>query len=166
MPKVRLLHSLSVKLHRPDRHIGHPLSDQDNFELFPEIFGRWTFFRATVLQVSGYPLSQACHKEYSDWTQYCHSNFSSQLLFLQKYGKRVVFQNMVIKWVAMAFVIATPITYYAMHKWLENFAYKTDLSWWIFALAGLLALGIALITVTFQSYKAASKNPIESLRYE
>jgi putative ABC transport system permease protein len=73
---------------------------------------------------------------------------------------------MVIKWVAMAFVIATPITYYAMHKWLENFAYKTDLSWWIFALAGLLALGIALITVSFQSYKAASKNPIESLRYE
>jgi putative ABC transport system permease protein len=71
-----------------------------------------------------------------------------------------------VKWVAIAFVIATPIAYYAMHKWLENFAYKTELSWWIFALAGLLALGIALLTVSFQSYKAASKNPIESLRYE
>ena len=71
-----------------------------------------------------------------------------------------------IKWVTIAFVIATPIAWYAMHKWLENFAYKTTLSWWIFALAGLLALGIALLTVTFQSWKAATKNPVESLRYE
>ena len=71
-----------------------------------------------------------------------------------------------VKWVAIAFVIATPIAYFAMNKWLENFAYKTELSWWIFALAGLLALGIALLTVSFQSYKAATKNPIESLRYE
>ncbi len=71
-----------------------------------------------------------------------------------------------LKWVVIAFVIATPIAYYAMHKWLENFAYKTELSWWIFALAGLLALGIALLTVSFQSYKAAVRNPIESLRYE
>jgi putative ABC transport system permease protein len=71
-----------------------------------------------------------------------------------------------VKWVAIAFVIATPVAYYAMNKWLENFAYKTSLSWWIFALAGLLALGIALITVSFQSWKAATKNPVESLRYE
>ena len=71
-----------------------------------------------------------------------------------------------VKWVAIAFVIATPIAYYAMHRWLENFAYKTELSWWIFALAGLLALGIALLTVSYQSYKAAIRNPIESLRYE
>ena len=71
-----------------------------------------------------------------------------------------------VKWVAIAFVIACPIAYYAMHKWLENFAYKTTLSWWIFALAGLLALGIALLTVSFQSWKAATRNPVEALRYE
>ncbi len=71
-----------------------------------------------------------------------------------------------VKWVAIAFVIAAPIAYYAMHKWLENFAYKTSLSWWIFALAGLLALGIALLTVSWQSWKAATKNPVEALRYE
>ncbi|WP_167618731.1 ABC transporter permease [Maribellus sediminis] len=71
-----------------------------------------------------------------------------------------------IKWVVLAFAIATPVTYFAMNKWLENFAYKTNLSWWIFALAGLLAMGIALITVSFQSWKAATKNPIEALRYE
>jgi putative ABC transport system permease protein len=71
-----------------------------------------------------------------------------------------------VKWVAFAFVIATPIAYFAMHKWLQNFAYKTELSWWIFALAGLLALGIALLTVSFQSWKAASRNPVEALRHE
>ena len=71
-----------------------------------------------------------------------------------------------IKWVAIAFVIATPAAYFAMNKWLESFAYKTNLSWWIFALAGLLALGIALLTVSFQSWKAATRNPVEALRYE
>jgi putative ABC transport system permease protein len=71
-----------------------------------------------------------------------------------------------VKWVAIAFIIATPIAYYAMNRWLQNFAYKTDLSWWIFALAGLLALGIALLTVSGQSWKAARRNPVEALRYE
>jgi putative ABC transport system permease protein len=71
-----------------------------------------------------------------------------------------------IKWIGIAFIISTPIAWFLMNKWLENFAYKTTLSWWIFALAGLLALGIALLTVSFQSWKAATKNPVESLRYE
>ncbi|MGV8093690.1 MAG: ABC transporter permease [Mangrovibacterium sp.] len=71
-----------------------------------------------------------------------------------------------VKWIGIAFVIACPIAYYAMHKWLEDFAYKTDLSWWIFALAGVLALGIALLTVSWQSWKAATRNPVEALRYE
>ena len=71
-----------------------------------------------------------------------------------------------VKWVAIAFVIATPIAYYAMNKWLESFAYKTELSWWIFAMAGLLALGIALLTVSWQSWRAATRNPVEALRYE
>lgn len=71
-----------------------------------------------------------------------------------------------IKWVAIAFIVACPIAYYVMSKWLENFAYRTSISWWIFALAGVLAFGIALLTVSYHSYKAASRNPIESLRYE
>ncbi len=71
-----------------------------------------------------------------------------------------------VKWVAIAFVIATPVAYYAMNKWLENFAYKTNLSWWIFALAGAMALGIALLTVSWQSWRAATRNPVEALRYE
>jgi len=71
-----------------------------------------------------------------------------------------------VLWVFVAFVLAIPIAYYAMNKWLENFAYKTELSWWIFALAGLLALGIALLTVSWQSWRAATRNPVEALRYE
>ena len=71
-----------------------------------------------------------------------------------------------VKWVAIAFVVATPIAWYAMNKWLENFAYKTNVSWWIFALAGLGALVIALLTVSWQSWKAATRNPVEALRYE
>ncbi|MCG8580350.1 MAG: FtsX-like permease family protein, partial [Bacteroidales bacterium] len=71
-----------------------------------------------------------------------------------------------IKWVLIAFVIACPLAWLAMDKWLENFAYKTDLSWWIFASAGIVALGIALITVSWQSWKAANRNPVEALRYE
>lgn len=71
-----------------------------------------------------------------------------------------------IKWVFVAFLIATPVAYYTMYKWLENFAYKTSLSWSIFALAGALALVIALLTVSWQSWRAATRNPVEALRYE
>jgi putative ABC transport system permease protein len=71
-----------------------------------------------------------------------------------------------IKWVSIAFVIACPIAWYAMHKWLQNFAYKATLSWWLFAVAGCIALLIAMLTVSWQSWRAASRNPVEALRYE
>ena len=57
-------------------------------------------------------------------------------------------------------------SWYAMNKWLESFAYKTNLSWWIFVLAGLLTMGVALLTVTCKSWKAATRNLVEALRYE
>lgn len=69
-------------------------------------------------------------------------------------------------WVLIALLIATPIAYIMMYKWLHNFEYKTRLSWWIFALAGLFALVMALITVCWQSWKAASRNPVDVLKYE
>lgn len=71
-----------------------------------------------------------------------------------------------VRWVVLAFVIATPLSWFVLQLWLKNFAYKTELSWWIFALAGLLALGIALLTVSWQSWKAATRNPVKALRYE
>jgi putative ABC transport system permease protein len=78
----------------------------------------------------------------------------------------VMFSKEFIKWVIAANVIAWPLAYYLMNKWLEDYAYKTPIGWWIFALAGILSISIAIITVSYQSIKAASANPIKSLRYE
>ncbi len=72
----------------------------------------------------------------------------------------------IIRWVAIAFIAAAPVAWYVMHKWLENFAYKTIFSWWIFLLAGMAALATALLTVSWQSWRAATRNPVEALRYE
>ncbi len=71
-----------------------------------------------------------------------------------------------LKLVLIAFVIASPIAYYFMDKWLADFAYRITISWWIFALAGASAILIALITVSWQSVKAALMNPVKSLRSE
>ncbi len=71
-----------------------------------------------------------------------------------------------LKWVAFSFLIAMPLSWFALDRWLKGFALKTEMSWWIFALAGVLALGIALLTVSWQSWRAATKNPVEALRYE
>ena len=71
-----------------------------------------------------------------------------------------------IKWVIIAFIIACPVAYYFMDIWLQNFAYRTNIGWWIFMGAVIIVLVVALLTVSFQSHKAASRNPIESLRYE
>ena len=78
---------------------------------------------------------------------------------------RMLNKNVLI-WLGIAFIIATPVAYYAMSRWLENFAYKTTLSWWIFAVAGLASLFVALLTVSWQSLRAASRNPVEALKYE
>ncbi len=69
-------------------------------------------------------------------------------------------------WIIVSFLVATPVAWYAMNSWLKSYTYKTDLSWWIFGLAGFLVLGIALGTVSLQSWKAAVRNPVEALRYE
>lgn len=71
-----------------------------------------------------------------------------------------------VKLVLLAILIASPIAWWAMNKWLQNFAYKIAVSWWMFAAAGLVAISIALITVSFQSVKAALANPVRSLRSE
>ena len=71
-----------------------------------------------------------------------------------------------LKLVVIAIAVATPLAWYAMNRWLADFAYRTDVPWWSFVMAGLLAVGIALLTVSFQAVKAALMNPVESLRSE
>jgi putative ABC transport system permease protein len=70
------------------------------------------------------------------------------------------------KWVILANVIAWPLAYYFMQNWLQNYAYRIDLTIWPFMLAGISALVIAIGTVSYQSFKAALTNPVDSLRNE
>ena len=78
------------------------------------------------------------------------------LLFLKEFSK----------WIVLSNLIAWPAAYIAMNKWLQNFAYRTDVGIETFILSGLLALGIALLTVSYQSLKSANANPVEALKYE
>ena len=71
-----------------------------------------------------------------------------------------------IKWIIMSFVIATPVSVVVINKWFKNFAYKTEVSWWIFLIAGLSVLSITLLIASIQSWSAANKNPVETLKYE
>ncbi|KPL14471.1 MAG: hypothetical protein AMS26_10600 [Bacteroides sp. SM23_62] len=71
-----------------------------------------------------------------------------------------------LKWVVIAFVVAIPISWYIVNSWLNSFAYRTSLSWWIFAMAGVIAVFISLATVSWQTFMAATRNPVEALRYE
>ena len=71
-----------------------------------------------------------------------------------------------LKLVIVAFLIAAPISGFFMHQWLQGFAFKIELSWWIFGLAGTVALSIALLTVCVQAIQSAVANPVESLRSE
>lgn len=71
-----------------------------------------------------------------------------------------------LKLVIISFFIAAPVAWFFMHKWLADFAYRTDIGWWVFAMAGLLAILIAVITISFQAFRAAVANPVKSLRTE
>ncbi len=71
-----------------------------------------------------------------------------------------------LKLVLVSFVVAFPVAWWASDKWLQSFAYRTTVSWWLFVIAGVLALLIALITISFQSVKAALANPAKSLKTE
>src|SRR5678815_3221170 len=68
--------------------------------------------------------------------------------------------------VLVAFVIAVPVTWFIMHNWLQDFAYRINIQVWVFAVAGILAIMIALLTIGIQAFKAAVANPVKSLRTE
>lgn len=68
--------------------------------------------------------------------------------------------------IVISLVIATPIAAFGMHRWLQDYAYRTPISWWVFALAGLAALAIASLTISYRVIRAALINPVENLRNE
>jgi len=71
-----------------------------------------------------------------------------------------------VKWVFLSLLVGFPVSSYLMSVWQNRFAYKTDISWWIFAIAGISAILIAILTVSWQSWRAATRNPVEAIRYE
>ncbi|HEY4154522.1 MAG TPA: FtsX-like permease family protein, partial [Puia sp.] len=77
-----------------------------------------------------------------------------------------LFSKEFILLIAIAFAVAAPIAWYYMHQWLQDYAYRINISWWLFAAGGLAAIIIALLTISFQAIKAAIANPVESLRTE
>lgn len=72
----------------------------------------------------------------------------------------------ILKLVAVAILLAVPFAWWAMDNWLQDFAYRTDIEWWVFAVAGIIAILVAFLTVSFQSVKAALANPIGALKSE
>jgi ABC-type antimicrobial peptide transport system permease subunit len=78
----------------------------------------------------------------------------------------MLFIRYYLRWVIVSFLIALPVSYYFIHAWLKTYAFRTTISWWIFALAGVIAFVIAILTVSWQSYHAANRNPVEALKYE
>jgi putative ABC transport system permease protein len=82
-------------------------------------------------------------------------------------GNIVILLNLdILKWVALAYLIASPAAWLIMRRWLQDFAYRTSLSWWIFVLAGLVTFVISILTITLQIYRVARQNPVRALRYE
>ena len=71
-----------------------------------------------------------------------------------------------VQWIIIALIIASPVSWYILKEWAKNYPYKVDLSWWIFPLAGIIALVFAWISISYYTVKAARQNPVEVLRYE
>lgn len=78
----------------------------------------------------------------------------------------VVLSRQFLKWILIAFCFAAPVSWYAMHKWLQHFAYRTEISWWVYLVALLASVSIAFLTIVWQTYRAARMNPVDALRYE
>jgi putative ABC transport system permease protein len=82
-------------------------------------------------------------------------------------GRIVIMLNLeYIKWILVSFIIACPIVIYLMQKWLQSFAYRVSLNWWVFAFAGLITILISVITVSWHTWNTAAKNPVDCLRHE
>jgi hypothetical protein len=157
MRRVQFFPYLQHNLNMPEYlHV----QDKENHQGFPQNSSRMPNTPGHQQRLSAFPSRMVYHFFFQVPKLFFHL-VTWQYFFVQKYKKnnsinsacKILPDKDFVKWVAIAFVIATPIAYYAMIKWLENFAYKTSMNWWIFALAGLLALGIALLTVSWQSWR-------------
>jgi len=91
-------------------------------------------------------------------------NFAILAIFISCLGLLGLLSRDFLKLVLLSFLLASPVAWYGMNSWLQNFAYQTDIKWWIFPVAASLSLFIAYATISFQSIKAALRNPVKSLK--
>lgn len=162
---VEILHTLWKK-----HQISQPFNYQIHDDILVSHFEKDQQAKKMLLVLSLISIAIACIGLYA--ISYFTIIRKTKEIGIRKVNGATVFELMgminsrFLRWVVAAFIVAMPVSWYVMNLWLESFAYKTTLSWWIFALAGLLALGIALLTVSWQSWRAATRNPVEALRYE
>ncbi len=141
--------------------LDEKFNDQySNDQLFGKVFGAFSILAIFVacLGLLGLSLfATAQRTKEIGVRKVLGASVSNILLLLSKESIRLII---------IAFIIAIPVSWYVMHLWLQDFAYRIHISWWIFLVAGALALMIALITISFQAIKAAIANPVKSLRTE
>lgn len=150
-------HEMTFNYHFLDEHLQQQYGKEENIAYFIEAVTLWCI----LLSLTGLlGLALFVAKQRTKEIGIRKANGASVREILKMLNK--VFLN----WIVIAFIIAVPVAYFAVNKWLENFAYRTDISWWVFALAGLIVLIISIAAVSLQSLKVARKNPVESLKYE
>ncbi len=134
--------------------------DYKKYEIISSVVSYFTILAILVACLGLFALSTFIGKQRTKETGIRKTNGAktSEIIFL--------LSKDFVRWIGIAFIIACPVAWYVLHKWLQNFAYRTNLGWWVFAAAGALALAVALLTVSWQSWRAASRNPVEALRYE
>lgn len=140
-----------------DTTINELYKQEENQSQLIGIFGLITVV-ITMMGVYGLIVFNIRYKEKEIGLRKVNGATELQIVFLLNKSMLVLF--------LIAFIIAVPIAYYLIMKWLDNFAYKVSASWWVFGVAGLLVLIISFITVSWQSWKAAVANPVDSLKTE
>jgi putative ABC transport system permease protein len=184
IPEDYLIWNISIKIH-PENVQGtlayiknkwqaHAPGNPFRFEFLDEMYNRMYIREDKLKEIFGYftllAISIACLGLFG------LASFSTEQRTKEIGIRRVLGANVTrivwllsrefTKWVILANILAWPIAYYALNRWLHNFAYRINIEFWYFFLAAFLALAVAAFTVSFQSVKAAVANPVDALRYE
>jgi putative ABC transport system permease protein len=150
----------------PDRPLVHFFLDEDLDKLYQaenrlgQVFRSFAMFASVIACLGLFGLAAFTSE------QRTKEIGIRKVLGATEHGILLLFSRDFIKLVLLANLVAWPIAYFVMSRWLDDFAYRIDLSWTVFITAGTIALLIAILTVSYQAIKAAVANPVESLRYE
>jgi putative ABC transport system permease protein len=144
-----------VEIRSLDEMLKSLYKQESNLAKLISIFGLITIIVA-VMGVYGLILFNAKSKRKTIALHKVNGASKTEVMLMLNHGFLVQF--------AVAYVVAVPLSYFVVRRWLENFAYKTPVHWWVFVLGGVLVFLITVFTVSWQSYKAASTNPIEAIK--